>query len=99
MSQPKHHNHDEPTSRMTETVESEGIMMPKTDSEGRIYREVRCANCRAFLCDEYIRLGRIRIKCFRCGRITIMEFRPYRSKRSGAPGNKKLMEDTHGQHP
>ncbi len=93
MTQP--HNHDEPVSRDTETVESEGIMMPKTDSEGRIYREVRCANCRAFLCDEYIRVGRIRIKCFRCGRITIMEFRPYRSKRSGAPRKKKSNGENH----
>lgn len=77
-----------PVSRDVE--ESDGIMMPKTDGHGRIYREVRCANCRAFLCDEYIRVGRIRIKCFRCGRITIMEFKPYRSKRSKTASNSNL---------
>lgn len=53
----------------------EGHILPKTDSEGRIYREVRCPNCRAFLCDEYIRYGRIRLKCFKCGKIIIVEFR------------------------
>jgi hypothetical protein len=75
---------------------SEGVMMPKTDEKGRIYREVRCANCRAFICDEYIREGRIRFKCFRCGRIMVMEFRPRRSKRKpGAPANTKLKEETH----
>lgn len=75
---------------------SEGIMMPKTDEKGRIYREVRCPNCRAFICDEYIRVGRIRFKCFRCGRIMVMEFRQHRSKRkAGAPENTKLKEETH----
>lgn len=71
-----------------------GIMMPKTDEKGRIYREVRCPNCRSFICDEYIRVGRIRFKCFRCGRIIIMEFKPYRSKRADAPGNNKLTEES-----
>lgn len=75
---------------------NDGTMMPKTDAKGRIYREVRCDNCRGFLCDEYIRVGRIRIKCFRCGRITIMEFKPHRSKRNAeTPGNNKLKETTH----
>lgn len=91
MTQP--HNH-EPTERVA-SEETDGIMLPKTDAQGRIYREVRCANCRAFLCDEYIRLGRIRIKCFRCGRITIMEFRPRRSKRGKTSGNTNLKEETH----
>lgn len=71
----------------------DSVMMPKTDEKGRIYREVRCSNCRAFICDEYIRDGRIRFKCFKCGKITIMEFRPRRSKRKPeAPGNTNLKE-------
>ena len=87
----QNHDHSE-----REVTESEGIMLPKTDEKGRIYREVRCGHCRAFLCDEYIRVGRIRIKCFRCGRITIMEFRPRRSKRGKAPVNSNVKEETHG---
>lgn len=70
----------------------EGTLLPKKDEKGRIYREVRCPNCRAWICDEYVREGRIRFKCFRCGRIGIMEFRPFRSKRAKAPGNIKLKE-------
>lgn len=75
---------------------SEGIMLPKTDEKGRIYREVRCPNCRAFICDEYIRVGRIRFKCFRCGRIMVMEFRPFRSKRPG-PSEKLKKEEQHSE--
>ncbi len=74
-------------------ISQEGIMLPKTDEQGRIYREVRCPNCRAFICDEYIRVGRIRFKCFRCGRIMIMEFRPHRSKRP-APSEQTKNERT-----
>lgn len=95
MTQPHNHEHPEPVDRTMH----DGVMMPKTDSEGRIYREVRCPNCRAFICDEYIRLGRIRFKCFRCGRIIIMEFKPHRSKRQKASGNTNLKEKTHEQHP
>lgn len=89
MTQP--HNHSE-----REVTEAEGLLLPKTDEKGRIYREVRCANCRAFLCDEYVHTGRIRIKCFRCGRITILVFRSRRSKRSPGPANNtNLKEETH----
>lgn len=65
-----------------------GSILPKRDGQGRIYREMRCPNCRAFLGDEYIRKGRIRLKCWRCNRITIMEFRPYRSEKGRAPVTK-----------
>ena len=66
--------------------------MPKKDSEGRMYTEVRCtgtneleATCNAWLADIYIRDGRIRLRCRRsdCGKITIMVFKPRRSKRRG----------------
>lgn len=57
----------------------------KQDEKGRIYREVRCIAhvqnkdgttrvCRAFICDEYIRVGRVRFTCFKCGTIWTMEF-------------------------
>lgn len=62
-----------------------GTLLPKKDEKGRIYREVRCPNCRAWICDEYVREGRIRAKCFRCGRIMIMEFRPFRPKKGRSP--------------
>lgn len=77
---------------MHKHTEPEGTLLPKKDSDGRMYREVRCDNCRAWICDEYIYKGRVRFKCPRCGRITIMEFRPHRSKRSGAPENINLKE-------
>lgn len=50
----------------------------KKDGAGRMYREVRCTECRAWLADEYIREGRIILKCFRCGNISLMVFRPRR---------------------
>lgn len=52
----------------------------KRDADGKTYREVRCPNCRAFICDEYIREGRIRLKCFRCGMTLKMSFRRERRK-------------------
>ena len=67
-----------PKPTLVMSVEPDGSLIPKRDGKGRIYREVRCEKCRAFLCDEYIRSGRLRLKCFRCGRITVMTFRPYR---------------------
>ena len=73
-------------------LRSEGIMMPKTDEQGRIYREVRCPHCRAFICDEYIRDGRVRFKCFRCAKIIIMEFRSRRGRKGRAPDNKAARE-------
>lgn len=74
----------------------DGTMIPKKDGKGRIYREVRCPNCRAFICDEYVRVGRLRFKCFRCGRIIIMEFRP-RRERPQNKTNERLEKDTQNE--
>jgi DNA-directed RNA polymerase subunit RPC12/RpoP len=80
----------------TRTIFDEGSLMPKKDSEGRMYREVRCPECHAWLCDEYIIKGRTRHKCFRCGRIIIMVFKPKRSNRPGPESSKQ--ELNHGKH-
>lgn len=50
----------------------------KTDENRRLWRELRCLNCRHWFGDEYIRDGRIRLKCPKCDRITVMEFRPFK---------------------
>ena len=56
----------------------------KTDKNNRFWRELRCLNCRHWFGDEYIRDGRIRLKCPKsyCGKITIMEFHSNRKDRS-----------------
>ena len=70
--------------------QSDGSLMPKRDESGRMYQEIRCHNvfedgtvCNGWLLDAYIREGRIRVRCRRsgCGKITVMVFKPRRSKR------------------
>lgn len=39
----------------------------------KFMRELRCTKCRALLAREYIRTGRLEIKCHRCGRIEDIE--------------------------
>lgn len=47
----------------------------KQDEKGRIYREIRCLNCRSWLGDEYLFSGRLKLKCFRCGTVMSLEFK------------------------
>ena len=44
------------------------------------YRELRCPDCRALLCEEYLYEGRLRIKCRNCGEIITIKFRSPKSK-------------------
>lgn len=73
-------------------MEDAELIYNKRDSKGRIYREVRCMKCRAFLCDEYVRIGRLRLTCFKCGTILIMDFKPDAAKKAKlqAKGTKKV---------
>lgn len=41
---------------------------------GEAYRELRCPNCRALLCEEYVYKGRIRIKCRQCAEMVEIRF-------------------------
>ncbi len=59
----------------------------KTDEQGRVYREIRCSECRTWLADEYIFRGRLILKCRKCGKIVLMVFRPHKKKKSGAKGS------------
>lgn len=70
--------------------ENDGSLMPKKDSAGRMFTEIRCqailkngVTCNGWLADIYIRDGRLRLRCRRsdCGKITVMVFKPRRSKR------------------
>lgn len=54
------------------------VFSPHKDKEGRIYREVRCQNCRALLGYEFVRDGRLRFNCGKCGRVNILVFKPRR---------------------
>ncbi len=49
---------------------------PHTDHEGRMYREVRCQECRRLLGYEYVRDGRLRFECPKCKRINVLVFKP-----------------------
>jgi len=72
---------------MPEIEVAEANMIIKTDENGRAYREVRCAECRTWLCDEYIYRGRLLLKCRKCGKMILMVFRPHKKKNSGAKGS------------
>lgn len=70
----------EPTCNKTElntkiSIGHSILNKPKTDNKGRFYREVRCINCRSWLCDEYLFSGRLKLKCFRCGTVLSLEFK------------------------
>jgi len=70
-------------------TDAEGLELKK-DGAGRMYREIRCNECRAWLGDEFIREGRIILKCFRCGNISLMVFRP---RRKGSSQQTKVTKD------
>lgn len=89
-----------------QTFDAPGSLMPKKDSAGRMFTEIRCQNeldngvtCNGWLADIYIRDGRIRLRCRRsnCGKITVMVFKPKRSNRPG-PESIKNEEFNHGKH-
>lgn len=42
---------------------------------GKLYRELRCSNCRRLICLEYISVGRIAYNCPRCGEQTVFNFK------------------------
>lgn len=66
---------------------------PKLDEAGRFWRELRCLFCRHWFGDEYIIAGRIRLRCPKCDKITVMEFRMRKRKRKGRiHENKQLKE-------
>ena len=52
----------------------------KVDDEGRVYREIRCTQCRTWLADEYLYSGRLVLKCPRCGAIMRLKFKHIREK-------------------
>lgn len=52
----------------------------KVDDQGRVYREIRCTECRAWLADEYLYSGRLVLQCFRCGAIIKITFKHTRDK-------------------
>lgn len=45
----------------------------------RIYRELRCQNCRKLICYEYIYAGRILFICPRCNEENVFTFKHYKS--------------------
>lgn len=49
--------------------------------KGKVYRELRCENCRDLICFEYIFAGRIAYPCPRCGHTNIFNF-PYLKTKS-----------------
>lgn len=70
---------------------ADGTLIPKKDENGLMFMEIRCQNvlpngatCNGWLCDLYVRDGRVRLRCKRsdCGKITVMVFRPKKRKRS-----------------
>lgn len=62
---------------------------PKQDDKGQIYREIRCLACRSWLGDEYVFSGRLKLKCFRCGNVIVMEFKHKKDGLRGSnPGDK-----------
>lgn len=46
---------------------------------GKIYRELRCRNCRKLICYEYVYAGRIGYNCPRCGEFTEQVFKSLRT--------------------
>ena len=52
----------------------------KTDEQGRVYREIRCENCRSWLADEYVYSGRLLLKCFRCDNVVKITFKHLKGK-------------------
>lgn len=46
----------------------------------KLFRELRCRNCRKFIIWEYIFAGRTYFKCPRCGEENYDEFRHLRTK-------------------
>lgn len=71
-------------------------LSPKLDPEGRLLREVRCQGCRALLANEYIRDGRLWIKCWRCHRINVLVFHPPKKDGGRNTGANKTEDLTHG---
>jgi len=47
--------------------------------DGKIYRELRCNNCRKFIIWEYTFAGRSYYKCPRCGEENVFTFKHYRA--------------------
>jgi len=45
------------------------------EQDQKFYKEVRCTNCRALLCFEYIYSGRLMIKCRKCGEINTIQYK------------------------
>lgn len=67
---------------------------PKTDDQDRLWREMRCLHCRYWFGDEFIRDGRIRLKCPKCSKITVMEVKPRKKVENGRSPSKKLTQET-----
>ena len=50
----------------------------------KLYREIRCPNCRRLLGYEYIYAGRLAFYCNRCGELTEMDFKHTQTKENVA---------------
>lgn len=42
---------------------------------GKIYRELRCTNCRKLICLEYVHSGRVAFHCPRCSEFNVFTFK------------------------
>lgn len=69
----------------------EGPELPQQiDKNGNLWREIRCENCHKLLGHEYVREGRLLLKCGRCGRISLLEFKPPKKAQENHSNDKNI---------
>lgn len=49
--------------------------MANTKLDDKFFREYRCKKCRALLFEEYVFVGRIRVKCKKCKTMNTVRFK------------------------